>query len=299
LDNILFEHATKVCQFREKVQVVSLLREHSKVVGVKVKDLSLETEHEFRAHIVVGADGMQSIVARELNVHHLPAEHGCVAVRGYYENIADVKENIELHFVDEMIPGYFWIFPLEGNVCNVGVGMVLSEMQKRKLNLVDEMKKVLQREPFKTRFANAKSLGEIKGWTLPFGSHRRQMAFDGAMLVGDAASLVDPFTGEGIGNALVSGKLAAEVAWNALEKKDYSLAQLKHYETKVWETLGAELDLSYKLQKYSKYKPLLNFAFSKAQSNPKIANALSEMLVNEKPREKLVSPISLVKMLLN
>ncbi len=298
-DNILFEHATKVCQFRERVQVMGLQREHAKVVGVKVNDLGLDEERVITSHIVVGADGAQSIVAKELNVSHLPEEHGCVAVRGYYENVQGVKDHIELHFVEEMIPGYFWIFPIEGNKCNVGAGMVLNEMQKKKINLVDATKKVLEREPFKSRFANAKALGEMKGWTLPFGSYRRKLAFDGALLAGDAASLVDPFTGEGIGNALVSGKLAAEMCALALEKKDFSEAFLQQYENKVWEMLGEELDVSYKLQKWGKYKPLLNLFFSKAQSNPKLAALLSEMLVNETPRKKLVSPLALLKFFLS
>lgn len=299
LDNVLFEHATKVCQFREKVQVMGLLKEHEQVVGVKIKDLSLEKEQELRAHLVIGADGATSVVARELQVSQIPSDHNCVAVRGYYENVSGVQDNIELHFVDELIPGYFWIFPLEGNMCNVGVGMVMQDMQKRKLNLVDEMKKALEKEPFKSRFANAKLHGDIKGWTLPFGSHKRKLVYNGAMLVGDAACLVDPFTGEGIGNALTSGKLAAEMALLALEKKDFSQTFLQPYENNVWKELGAELDLSYQLQKYSKHKPLINFIFSRAQKNPKIAAALSEMLVNETPREKTLSPFGLIKLLLS
>ena len=74
---------------------------------------------------------------------------------------------------------------------------------------------------FKERFANAKLTGEIKGWTLPLGSKKRKAAFNGAILLGDAASLIDPFTGEGIGNALTSAKIAAPVIEKAFKEKNF------------------------------------------------------------------------------
>ena len=61
------------------------------------------------------------------------------------------------------------------------------------------------------RFAGAKEIaGSFRGWRLPCGSERRRLAGDGWMLVGDAASLVDPFSGEGISNAMHGAMLKAD-----------------------------------------------------------------------------------------
>ena len=55
-------------------------------------------------------------------------------------------------------------------------------------------------------------LEKPKGWILPFGSIRRENHGEGFLLLGDAAGLVDPFTGEGFGNAMESGRIAAKTA---------------------------------------------------------------------------------------
>ena len=61
---------------------------------------------------------------------------------------------------------------------------------------------------FKNRFSNSKKLENPKGWSLPLGRIKRQNHGDGFMLLGDAAGLIDPFSGEGIGNAMASAKFA-------------------------------------------------------------------------------------------
>ena len=126
--------------------------------------------------------------------------------------------DIEIHFVDSVVPGYFWIFPVNDEVANVGIGMVIGLLKKEKKKLKALQKDVIENHPlFKERFADAEMLdGSGKGWQLPFGSPRkkepnqpRRASMNGIRLVGDSASLVDPFSGEGVGNALVTGELAA------------------------------------------------------------------------------------------
>ncbi|OQP57353.1 NAD(P)/FAD-dependent oxidoreductase [Niastella populi] len=64
------------------------------------------------------------------------------------------------------------------------------------------------------------------------------------MLTGDAAYLIDPFTGEGIGNALYSGRIAAQQAAASLKTNDFSAAAMKAYDDEVYRVLGPELRLS-------------------------------------------------------
>ncbi|MDB9883066.1 hypothetical protein OAD66_08050 [Bacteroidia bacterium] len=78
------------------------------------------------------------------------------------------------------------------------------------------------------------------------------------MLVGDSASLIDPFTGEGIGNAMISGKWASEQARDALYEGDFSVNALKQYDKTVYKKIGGELRVSAVMQKLIKYPWLFN-----------------------------------------
>ncbi len=301
-DNILFEHATRVCEFREKMQVVGLLKEMRNgkefIAGVRAVDLSTKQARDYTCNIVIGADGATSAVAQHVNANAMPSEHTCIAVRGYYSNVKGLSDKIEIHFVDDFLPGYFWIFPLENGQCNVGLGMVAKEMQAKNLNLVEGLKRILSHSRFAERFSDAIELSPIKGWTLPFGSNRRKLSFDGALLVGDAAALVDPLTGEGIGNAMLSASLAADAAFEAIHKNDFSREQLEIYEKNVWDALGPELETSYSMQKLARHRKLLNLFFKKAQKSPRVAAYLSDMLISENPRKKRAGPASFLKLLL-
>ena len=83
---------------------------------------------------------------------------------------------------------------------------------------------------FKNRFSDAKPLEKPVGWNLPLGRIKRKSYGDGFMLLGDAAGLIDPFTGEGIGNAMVSAKYAIQVASQAKKMNNYSKSLLSKYE---------------------------------------------------------------------
>lgn len=296
-DNVLFEQAKQRVETKENFAVTDLIEENGFVVGVK--GLADKTQaQEFRARVVVGADGATSIVAAKLGLSkHLP-DHHIVAIRAYYEGVLDLTDKIEIHFIDGVLPGYFWIFPVETGKCNVGLGMVTSELQKRGVKLDQLMlDAIAQNDLFKNRFKNAKLVGPIKGWNLPLGSTKRKSFGNGFLLIGDAASLIDPFTGEGIGNALYSAKIASEEIVKALEADDVSESFFKNYDARLDRELFPELKTSYNLQRLVGHNWLLNFIVKKAKTKPRVANFIAESLVNDQPREKLASPLTFIKML--
>ena len=118
------------------------------------------------------------------------------------------------------------------------------------------------------------------------------------MLVGDAASLIDPFSGEGVGNAMTSGKFAGKHVARTLKEKNFSEQNLDAYDKELWETIGPELETSYNLQKIGKYKFLLNLVIGKAAKKPKVKEAISGMLADEKAKKNTISPLGLVKLIL-
>ena len=151
---------------------------------------------------------------------------------------------------------------------------------------------------FKDRFAEAEMIrGSSRGWQLPFGSPRkkskmqpRRSSMNGIRLVGDAASLVDPFSGEGVGNALVTGEMAAR---HIVENLPF-----KEYQKEVWAVLGPELTNSYRMQKLSRRSWLLNWFVGKAERKPALQEMMTEMIASKEAQENLHSPWFMMKTLL-
>lgn len=276
----------------EGLEVKELLTDNGRVTGILGND-----GQEFYGKIVMGADGFNSIIARKMGFYEHDPRHWVVALRQYYKNVKGLTDQIELHFVDEVIPGYFWIFPAGNGMANVGVGMLHKFIRKNNISLKKLLSRVIESPAFKNRFKEAEALEEPQGWNLPVGSAHRKNYGDGFLLLGDAAGLIDPFSGEGIGNALYSGKIAAEVAAEALEKNRFDSTFLAEYDSRLWKEIGPDLDNSTKLQKLGQYRFLLNLVIKKAARNDEVKEVISAMMADQLPRTTLANPLFYLKLL--
>ncbi|MCX8112023.1 MAG: NAD(P)/FAD-dependent oxidoreductase [Bacteroidia bacterium] len=168
-----------------------------------------------KARFVVGADGTTSRVAPIVHAYHrIPRPIVYPSVRGYIKG--EPIEGLQLHFKKPYLPGYLWKFPLSDKRLNVGMALPTDSLRRANLSLRKHAAEV---------FPEATALG---GHGIPVALQSRPLAAPGCALVGDAAALADPLTGEGIGNALLSGiRLAEALArvpitewaisdWNAL-----------------------------------------------------------------------------------
>lgn len=255
----------------------------------------------FIAKVVVGADGAASTVGRLVVSKPQPKEHIYSAVRGYWSGISGLSGSIELYFIDGVLPGYLWIFPMANGMANVGLGILSSDLKGK--HPVAILQEAVNRHPsIAPRFTNAKLEGKIGGWAIPNGSYKKANTGEGWVLVGDAASLVDPFSGEGVGNALSSGKYAALAINCALDgcKDGEALpsSALGAYEESVARFLRKDMMNSYRLQRLSRHKFLLNLFIGKAADKPEVRQMLVDMLGSDKEKEKVVSPAFYLKLLL-
>ena len=262
---------------------------------VRTKDGSFQLD----TRILLVADGANSSFARKQAGLKKDLKHQAGAIRAYYKNVTGMsKDNfLELHFIRELVPGYFWIFPLPNGQANVGLGMRSDIIKKRKVNLRAELDRIIATHPvMKERFRNAELLGSIRGFGLPLGSKRRPRSGDHYMLLGDAGHLVDPVSGEGIGNAFYSGFVAAEQAQQCLEQNNFSAAFMQDYDVRVDRIMGKEMRLSYKLQKMLSYRFLVNIMANIIANNQNIINFFANMYNDFALREQLVRPFFWLKM---
>lgn len=175
--------------------------------------------HDLTANAVVAADGASSRFAQQVRGDHTGAELGS-AVRGYFRDIADMgtSQEIYLPLTDEsgehLLPSYGWVFPLGDGRANVGVGLFKKVPVDNVRNLYDRfVALMIERDP---RFKAARADGTAKGAPLRFDFDPGACAGQGILLVGDAAGLTSPFSGEGISYAMDSGKIAAETIHRSL-----------------------------------------------------------------------------------
>ena len=298
-DNFLVGYVRKeaLIDFREDTHITDIQRTDN---GFVLKDRKGTTE--IQAKLVISADGAQSKFAREYGNIQKEDKHYAGSVRAYYKNVKGCTpfNHLELHYINEFFPGYLWIFPLPDGAANVGVGMPTDKLSKNKVNLKKELIRLLDEHPrFKDRFAEAELDGKIKGFGLPLGSKKRKISGDNYMLVGDAASLVDPLTGEGIGNASISGRFAALQAKECLDANDFSSTFLKQYDKMVYDKLWKELQISTRLQRSFQYPKLVNFMAKLVHKNKRFIEILSAMFIDVDLRKKLRNPMFYIRMLFN
>ena len=299
-DRVLYEAAVdEGVKIWPETKLISLLKDGETVKGVRV-ERNGETQ-DIVAPLVIGADGAYSAVGRELGLPQLNEDHYFASVRGYYTGVTGFHPGnyVELHFVKEAAPGYLWIFPMANGLANVGIVIVSSRVKERRIRLKPLLEELVDQPRFRHRFTNAQRVGKLQGWGLPLGSKPRQMAGDGWMLVGDAASLIDPFSGEGIGNAMVSGLYAARRAVQAKEAADYSKGFLGQYEQDLTDHLADEMRLGYLLQRLSKWKWPLNYIVRKASRSDELRETMTQMFDDLEERKKLISPGFYLRFLLS
>jgi menaquinone-9 beta-reductase len=237
-DNFLFEQASALpnVHFFTDEQITEV---QSTETEVRVKT---NRNRIFTAKLIIGCDGASSIVRRKLTTYKLDASHHCAAVRAYYSGVKFLEpDTFEFHLIPKYPWGYFWIFPSSEGHANVGFGVFTEDIRQQNLNLREVFHEVIQETAsLRERFSDAILLSEVKGWGIPLGYGRHAISGNRFMLVGDAASIADPLTGEGIGQAIVTGRIAANHAKLCFSKHDFSAEMMKAYDKEMHQKWGKQ-----------------------------------------------------------
>jgi menaquinone-9 beta-reductase len=224
----------------------------------------------FSCRMLIGADGAHSVVARQLANRQMDRNNHVGSVRAYYSGITGLDPNTtEVYFDKKYLPSYLWVFPLPGNTANVGFGMLSSVIAARKVNLKKLFYEFIDQSPqLRHRLGNAVQTSPLEGFGLPLGATDVTISGDHFLLVGDAASLIDPISGDGIGNAMLSGRLAALQTTKCFQSNNFSASFIAAYNKALFAAIGSELKTHYYARRILAAAPfLLDAAFLASRSN--------------------------------
>lgn len=256
-DNFLIKNIdAKTADFRQGTKVNSISKE-----GDKWKLLASNSngDLEITCKLIVGADGDHSTVLKYLGDRKINRKHYWGSVRQYWKNVEGTHEGnlLEFYYPEDKPMGYFWIFPLANGEANVGYGITSEIAAKYNLNIRNTFRGIINKDPaIANRFKNAEPIGEEEGWGIPVASLKRKVVGDGWLLVGDAASMVSPNTGEGIGTGMMTGFIAAKFIEKGLNEGNFSESTMGNYSREVFKRMEGEIK-SYNF--YLRHLGLSNF----------------------------------------
>ena len=242
-DNELVKLAVETGAYFVKAKVTGLIGDGNRVAGVKSE--ADGSKFELLSNVVIGADGSNSRIARLLNPAQNKNSVRAVAYRAYIDNFQVEDHCLEAFFDRGFFPAYYWIFPVSDTKVNIGLGCKLGDKRLTGKNLKQEFLKFLRSPEIKRRIGINSEITEMQCNTLNLGYDRNyKRVFDGALLVGDAANLVNPLTGGGICNAIISAKLAAETIIEAVGRNDFSETSLYGYNEKLTSAIERDMKIA-------------------------------------------------------
>lgn len=227
----------------EAIKYGVVLREESPVTGVLLGTdgvIVRTAAEEIFGRFVIGADGVDSIVARASGWNVTPVAVPALECEVPVDPATYARFHGLARFdMDHPRYGYSWVFPKEGCL-SVGVGLLTARRDNPRL-----------KEAFRLYIEQLgiKPVGplDIHGARIPVRPRKGALGRDRVLLVGDAAGLADPITAEGITHALLSGKLAATAL---IERKLSAGTVEEHYCRLLEEEILSELRIAGRLARF-------------------------------------------------
>ncbi|MEM4258031.1 MAG: FAD-dependent monooxygenase [Candidatus Thermoplasmatota archaeon] len=232
--------------------------------GKKVTDVQMSPDHvsiilsdetTIQSQVVIGADGVWSIVAQKTGLHSDSYRFGLSMVNEYelgshvIDQLCTPQRRGHLFLKVGGIAGYGWVFPKKNHI-NLGIGVTNAsrQTQNNKINLKNVYLQFFHLLQEQNIIPADLDPGDIKGAALPSQPRKKTYAHR-VLLCGDAAGLINPLTGEGIDYAMISGKLAAEVIAQAVKQHTFSERFLSEYQRRWKQRFGKDIDLLVRLSK--------------------------------------------------
>lgn len=211
-----------------KSPAMSVIKDGERVVGAHIRHNG--AMEEVRAKVVIAADGFESEFGRWAGLKSIIlAKNDIISAVQYRMIGVDSDADYTDFYLGTVAPGgYIWVFPKGDHMANVGIGISLNFLHDR-LEAKNYLDAWIKKHP---AYSKGKNIQYVTGG-VSVSKVRDKFTLPGLMLVGDAARLIDPITGGGIANSIVSGRYAADVAKRAIEEENYSAEMMQVYEKMV------------------------------------------------------------------
>lgn len=242
-DELLARRAEKAgARLLERTEAVDPVWTDGWVTGatVRAEDEGAGPAAPVRARFVIAADGASSRFASRAGVRRNAARPLGIAARRYYRIDRRpgpwLESWLDLWEGDVQLPGYGWLFPLADGTSNVGAGLINTFAGFRDISAQRLFDAFVTMLPAEWNIGEDTAQGRLLSGPLPMGFNRTPIAVPGLIVLGDAAGIVNPFNGEGIGYAMESGEVAAELIGDALVADRPGIAMM--YPTVLRERYG-------------------------------------------------------------
>ncbi|MDG2211301.1 MAG: geranylgeranyl reductase family protein [Acidimicrobiales bacterium] len=263
--------------------------------GHGLESISIESEKAIMAidglgtvsaNSVIAADGMWSPTRRLLGLSIDSYRGEWHAFRQYFKNVGPKANKLHVWFEPDLLPGYVWSFPLSGRRANIGFG-VLRGGQISISETGQIWKDLLSRPNIREVLGDEfEPEGRHTAWPIPARVNAIPLSHGPVLFTGDAAAAADTLTGEGIGQALLTGILAGE----ALLEENQVAKIAKRYERSVAQELFSDHQMSLVLQKILSHPKATRCALSVATSTKWTRNNFVRWMFEDYPRALLFTP---------
>ncbi|HEY2129189.1 MAG TPA: geranylgeranyl reductase family protein [Streptosporangiaceae bacterium] len=265
-----------------------VLDDSGRIAGVQARPTGQpdEKERQYRARVVVAADGNSSRLSLAMGLSKRDDRPLGVAVRTYYTSPRHDDDYLEswldLWDGDRLLPGYGWIFGMGDGTSNVGLGLLNTSASFKNVDYRDLLRRWLAGMPAEWGYTEENRTEPVRGAALPMGFNRTPHYSRGLLLAGDAGGMVNPFNGEGIAYAMEAGELAARVIAEALARPDQAgTEQVLHgYPQALKDAYGGYYTLGRKFVRAIGNPRLMQFATKHGMPRPALMRFTLKLLAN-------------------
>ncbi len=263
---------TAGADFRPRVTVKAIGADEQ---GVSLVGDTADGPQTYRARAAIVAVGAATRLLLTMGVLNAPPPV-MLAARAYFEDVSGLRDAVEFRFDHVPLPGYGWVFPTSPTSANVGAGFFRTPANAHRMpdTARAAYDHFVASPPLRALLTGARQVGPVKGYPLRTDFATSPTYAPRTLLVGEAAGLVNPLTGEGIDYALETGRTAARHLEAMLADDDLSAARLQAYDAELRARYQGLFLFCHRVQVRYMNTLSMNVLVAAANLRPKLKNRL-------------------------